>query len=227
MPSISLDDLLRHIINSHIPAHSAAPPTNMAKIGTTSFIFFSIVLLGQLTYVAAECCPSPRNCARVGGIQLQNQTYACSSTKFRSSFISCCSDGPCNIFCCNCDDACIDFDACPPAFGVFARSRPGSAWNPGKISTPAAEETCVTSGASAHACTRHKFDTLDSTVDKNGEVSFREFITGWAVINPFFDESAWEDPDTYIEAVKHFKRFDANGDGILSFEEALEKRFTY
>ena len=203
-------------------------PTDMANIRIISSIFFAIALLGQVSYVAAECCPGPQPCRASDSSKGTRQLFACSSTSIRYTHFACCGSGPCNIFCCNCDDGCIQFDSCPlTGSRMSVRSWPGSVWNPSNVSSPKEDDNCAVLDASGHACTRHKFDLLDSTIEKNGEITFKEFIQGWALINPHFDESIWDHPDAYTDAVKHFKRFDANGDGILSFEEALQKRYTY
>lgn len=193
----------------------------------------------------AECCGSPRPCG--GGILVGaggrrvifSSILACSSkTGGQPPTFSCCGNGPCNIFCCNCDDGCIVFDSCPPLASPARRSvSPGNGRRPigskfAKVGQDLHDEvevnvpaTCPAHAASSYDCTRHKFDLLDSSIEKNGEITIQEFIAGWALVNPHFSDSLWEDPDTYIQAVEHFKRFDTNGDNVLSFSETWENRF--
>ncbi|RVX67380.1 hypothetical protein B0A52_09161 [Exophiala mesophila] len=204
------------------------------------------------TLVNGECCGLPVTCgpslsqARVNGIRvIYSTTKVCSSKDISTEPFSCCGNGPCNIFCCNCDDGCIKFDRCPRTSAATSPSR-RSVGPPGKFGRrpfppPLGDkfvgeedddmdlegvevDTCPTHATSSVDCTRHKFDLIDSSIEKDGKITIQEFIAGWSSIDPHFSEELWKDPETYIKAVEHFRKFDADGDNVLTFSEAFENK---
>lgn len=145
----------------------------------------------------------------------------CSSTVKENTF-GCCGIGSCNIFCCNCDDGCIAWDNCPAS---PSKRRRDSATSPALDAVLLDKRSSYLGNCSANDdCTQSKFELLDSIRDVDGFITFREFVEGWKLVDPNFQAALWDKPSTYTDAVAYFNKFDVNGDGMLSLEEASALR---
>ncbi|KAI1623565.1 hypothetical protein EDD37DRAFT_650661 [Exophiala viscosa] len=139
---------------------------------------------------------------------------------------SCCGVGPCNIFCCNCDNGCIAWDHCPDNSGKRDVTWPDwsgapSGNNLAEGGSASANATCSPT-ASTEDCVLAKFDILD--IGDDGKVSILELLAGWALVWIVSDESDTStDPADYIYLVKKFEKFDTNGDGYLTLEECAQQ----
>ncbi|KAI1615905.1 hypothetical protein EDD36DRAFT_433894, partial [Exophiala viscosa] len=192
-------------------------PKHISKLASLTKMFscaafivlgFSVIFSCIISSVIADCC---------GGVDCFGRNHGagwCTSTAQRQDF-RCCGVGSCNIFCCNCDDGCIQFDHCPDTPAAGKRELP---WTDIQHSTPSL--TCPIAVTNSD-CVQTLFDLLDSNGD--GRITIDELIAGWALVSPTFDESLWEIPETYLVAVEYFDKFDTNHDGALDLAECEQQ----
>ncbi|KIV80186.1 hypothetical protein PV11_07705 [Exophiala sideris] len=185
------------------------------------FSKFLALLLGSLTFgsfiasTLAECCP-PRPCSP--------WTSWCSSTQGVEAF-GCCGIGPCNIFCCNCDNGCVYFDHCPGASEKRDVTWPDWSGTPpattSAAGTSASSNATCSPSASAQDCVLAKFDILDTNDDH--KLSILEVLVGWVLVWGAGGESDMTDPADVAYLVEKFEKYDTNGDGYLTLAECAQK----
>lgn len=167
------------------------------KIFSLATLFAAGAFLFATT--SADCC-NGIDCAS----SVATGTW-CDPTQNADDF-DCCGVGACNIFCCNCDNGCLPA-ACPPDWSPVSKKRDVS---------PAVDDD--------KECIKTKFHILDAQVRKDNSISFEEFVAGWHLIKPGFNQTSWAKAQTYADAARKFMQFDTNGDGGLSLEECKQTR---
>jgi len=164
----------------------------------------SLVLLsflGIATSVAAECCKKP---------------FAydyCDDGTLTSTF-GCCGIGPCNIFCCNCDDG------CRVAKTKRNTARDVASWGDWAqtASSQSGDSTCGLF-ESENQCALDKFEALDTNHD--GFLTLAECLVGVDVLRPALNLSSIDEATIKQDVTILFNAYDTDKNGDLTFAEAL------
>lgn len=174
-------------------------------------------IIGWLTFSSfianalADCCYSTP-CGQYFPVNY------CTSTDPVDDY-TCCGVGPCNIFCCNCDNGCIPFDHCP------SDNKRDVAWTdiPAASTLASSNATCSPTD-STDDCVLTKFEILDTNND--GKVSILELIAGWALVwvtTVSADFDVVDTAESVIFLVEKFVKYDTNGDGFLTLAECSQQ----
>jgi hypothetical protein len=129
----------------------------------------------------------------------------CTSTVIEDWF-GCCGVGSCNVFCCDCDHGCKTFDSCPAGWSPATKRR----------------DLTGSGNATDSDCVEAQFQILDSQVEQDGLITFAEFVAGWYLVKPGFNQSWWHSAETYAAVAAKLIQYDADGDGTLSLEECQQ-----